>query len=192
MEEQNTKSIIPAKGIRTPHGYLYHPPSQKKQVVFFITSFFIAIILGWIVSSIPGDLSDLAKGVLYFVYLLIFIIGYAIWASIMSLILLKSFKLPLIKIIFRYFIRRDKSASLSEILPSNEEIIKLLVRSQKSASAFFIVSWILGFAGAFASVMMKTSMNSAIFFFLVLITCILYGFYVFYFGRRGYLLFPEE
>jgi len=56
-------------------------PGTGKQILFLISGFFTAILLGFIVSSIPGDLSDFAKGVIYFVYILIFILGYGAWAS---------------------------------------------------------------------------------------------------------------
>uniref|UniRef100_A0A832LN40 Uncharacterized protein n=1 Tax=Ignavibacterium album TaxID=591197 RepID=A0A832LN40_9BACT len=66
---------IPPEGIETGRGHLYPLPKQGKQILFLVSGFFTAILLGFIVSSIRGDLSDFAKGVIYFVYILIFILG---------------------------------------------------------------------------------------------------------------------
>lgn len=71
MEDNKSKMELPAEGIETTKGYLYHPPNQSTQILFLIASFFTAILLGWIISSIPGDLSDFAKGVIYFVFILV-------------------------------------------------------------------------------------------------------------------------
>jgi hypothetical protein len=96
---------IPSEGIETPRGHLYPPPQQGKQILFLVSGFFIAILLGLVVSSIPGDLSDFAKGVIYFVYILNFILGYGAWTSWLGAIAFKSFKLPLMKILFKVFVR---------------------------------------------------------------------------------------
>ncbi len=75
MKTFKNKYEIPPEGIETPLGHLYPLPGTGKQILFLVAGFFAAILLGFIVSSIPGDLSDLAKGVIYFVYILIFILG---------------------------------------------------------------------------------------------------------------------
>jgi hypothetical protein len=62
MENYRNKLEIPSEGIDTPNGYLYYPPKQGTQILFLIASFFTAILLGLIISSIPGDLSELASG----------------------------------------------------------------------------------------------------------------------------------
>ena len=109
---------IPPEGIETSRGHLYPLPGTGKQILFLISGFFTAILLGFIVSSIPGDLSDFAKGVIYFVYILIFILGYGAWASWLGAIAFKSFKLPLMKILFKVFVRKEKPDSLEKLLPT--------------------------------------------------------------------------
>jgi MFS family permease len=183
---------IPPEGIETPRGHLYALPGTGKQILFLVSSFFTAILLGFIVSSIPGDLSDFAKGVIYFVYILIFILGYGAWASWLGAIAFKSFKLPLMKILFKVFVQKEKPDSLEKLLPTREQTIEILVRSQKAAIIFFILSWPIGILGGVASLFMNTSISALYFFIIIVITAVMFGYIIFYFGRRGYLLFPED
>jgi hypothetical protein len=183
---------IPPEGIETERGHLYLLPGTGKQILFLVSSFCTAILLGFIVSSIPGDLSDFAKGVLYFVYILIFILGYGAWASWLGAIAFKSFKLPLMKILFGVFIRKEKPDSLEKLLPAREQAIEILVRSQKAAIMFFILSWPIGILGGIAALFMTTSISVLYFFIIIVITAVMFGYILFYFGRRGYLLFPED
>ena len=183
---------ISAEGAETPYGHLYPLPKLSTQILFVVASFLTAILLGLIISIIPGDLSDLAKGVIYFVYLLVFILGYSSWVGMLSMLAFSSIKLPMMKMIFRYFVHKEKPTSVEEILPSREKMAELLVRAQKSAIIFFILSWPIGIVGGIVSLFMNTSINSAIFFVIILITAVTFGYVLFYFGRRGYFPFPEE
>ncbi len=161
-------------------------------MLFLVSGFFTAILLGFIVSSIPGDLSDFAKGVIYFVYILIFILGYGTWASWLVAIAFKSFKLPLIKILFRVFVRKEKPDSLEKLLPSRDQAIEIMVKAQKAAKIFFILSWPIGVLGGVASLFMNTSISKIYLSVIVIITAVMFGYAINYFGRRGYLPFPEE
>ena len=192
MNTEKNNLEIPPQGIDTPRGYLYHPPEQSKQVLFLVAAFFIAILLGWIISIIPGDISNLATGVLCFIFLLVFFLGYGLWVSLVSAILFSSIKWPLIKIIAKVFIRKEPPSSMNELLPEKEKLIELMVRAQKYSRTFFILSWPIGIAGGIATLFMKTSMSSTFLFFIVLMFAVIYGYALSYFGRRGYLPFPEE
>ena len=192
MADINDKLEIPSEGIETPSGFLYHPPRLSKQIFFLIISFFTAIFLGWIISSIPGDLSEFGKGIIYFIYFLILMIGYSVWAGILSALIFKSIKIPLIKLVFNYFIRKEKSVPLSRILPEREKVIGLMVRAQKTTKVFFIFSWIIGIPGGIAAAFFTSSMSSILIFILVLASSIAYGYFLFYFGRRGYIPFPDD
>lgn len=183
---------IPEEGIETPQGYLYHPPKQSKQILFLIGSFFTAIFLGWIISSIPGDLSELASGVIYFVYLMVFMFGYSVWVSWISALLFNTIKLPLLKIIFGFIFRRKKPDSIEELLPTKEKAVELLVRAQKAAKIYFILSWPIGILGGFLTMFMDTSASASFLFIIVLSSAVLFGYVLYYFGRRGYIPFPEE
>jgi len=89
---KSAKINIPAGGINTERGIVYPMPALGKQILVLVASFFSAILLGFIISSIPGDLSELATGVLYFVFIIIFILGYSIWIGWMKLKILSAFK----------------------------------------------------------------------------------------------------
>lgn len=192
MNEETTFQSIPPEGLATPKGHLYYPPTQGKQVLFVIAAFFTAIFLGFIVSSIPGDLSNFATGVICFVFLLVFFLGYGLWVGLVSALLFSSVKWPLFKIIGRVLIRKEKPASLNELLPEREKLIEMMVKAQKYSRIFFILSWPIGFAGGLATMFMKSSSSSVLLFIIVMIFAVLYGYALSYFGRRGYLPLPEE
>jgi hypothetical protein len=192
MEDYKSRSDIPPEGIETTYGHLYPLPKLSMQILFVVASFLTAILLGLTISIIPGDLSEMAKGVIYFIYLLVFILGYSSWVGLLGVLAFSSIKMPMMKMIFRYFVHKEKPASVEEILPSREKMTELLVRAQKSARIFFILSWPIGIVGGIVSLFMNTSINSTIFFVIILITAVIFGYVLFYFGRRGYLPFPEE
>jgi hypothetical protein len=192
VKSDYNKLEIPPEGIDTPNGYLYYPPKQGTQILFLIASFFTAILLGLIISSIPGDLSELASGAVYFVYILVFISGYAAWVSWMSALMFDYIKLPLLKIVFGFIFRKKKPGSIEEMLPSREKVFELMVRAQKAAKTFFILSWPIGIAGGFLTMFISTSMDSTLLFALILVSAVAFGYVLSYFGRRGYLPFPEE
>ena len=192
MNEDTTYQLIPPEGIDTPKGYLYYPPKQSKQVLFLVCAFFIAIFLGWMISSIPGDLSSFASGVLYFTFLLVLFLGYGLWASFVSALAFSSIKWKIIKVLLKLFIRKEKPTSINDFLPEKEKLIDLMLRVQKYSRTFLILSWPIGIVSGFVTLFMKTSMNSAFLFMLVFITSVIYGHVLSYFGRRGYLPLPEE
>jgi hypothetical protein len=192
MENKRNNLNIPTEGMDTPKGYLYNPPKQGKQILFLIAAFFTAIFLGFIVSSIPGDLSNFATGVICFVFLMVFFLGYGLWVGLVSALLFSSVKWPLFKIFAKVFIRKERPASLNELLPEREKLIELMLKAQKYSRTFLILSWPIGFAGGLATMFMKTSTNSAYLFVIVMLCVVIYGFTLSYFGRRGYFPFPEE
>jgi hypothetical protein len=192
MKDYENYPEISSEGIETPDGYLYNPPTQGKQVLFLIGSFFSAILLGLIVSIIAGDMSDVASGVIYFIYILVFILGYSAWAGRVSIMIFGTFKMPIIRTLYRFFVNREKAGSINDFLPSREEAIKIMVRSQKHTRLFFVISWPVGIAGALSTLLMKTSLNPAALFLLVATTAVMYGYCLYYFGRRGYMPLPEE
>lgn len=192
MEDPRNNLEIPLEGIDTPDGYLYYPPKKGIQILFLIASFFSAILLGFIISSIPGDLSDLAAGFIYFIYILVFILGYSIWVSIVGALVFNSFKLPFIKVLYRFFVHKEKPGSIHDFLPTREKAAEIMVRAQKATKTFFVLSWLIGIAGGFLAMFFNTAMSSYGLFFAVLLGAVLYGYGLFYFGRRGYLPFPEE
>jgi hypothetical protein len=111
---------------------------------------------------------------------------------LVSALLLSSIKWPLIKIIAKFFIRKEKPTSINELIPEREKLFDIMLRAQKYSRTFFILSWPVGIAGGFATLFINTSMNSALLFMLVFISSIVFGYVLSHFGRRGYLPLPEE
>lgn len=192
MKESNTYTGIPPEGLATSSGYLYFPPTQSIQILFMVGAFFTAIFLGWFVSNVAGIYSEFASGVIYFVFLLIFFLGYGLWASFVGALAFSSIKLPIIKVLLKLFIKKEKPKSINEFLPEREKLIELLVRVQKYSRTFLIVCWPLGILGGFATLFMNSTLNPSLLFMLVFVCAVIYGHSLFYFGRRGYLPFPEE
>jgi hypothetical protein len=192
MRDIETYSSIPPEGINTPNGYLYYPPALGKQILFLVAAFFSAILLGWLICKIVGNLSDFASGVIYFVFLLIFFLGYGLWLGSVHALVFSRIKWPLIKMAVKFFVWKEKPFSVKEFLPEREKLIEMMVRVQKFSRAFLIISWPIGILGSFATLFMSSSLNSSILFLLVFVTSVLYGYLLSYFGRRGYLPLPEE
>ena len=72
MNNDPNHSRIPEEKVQTSRGCLYPPPKQSVQILFLVAAFFTALLLGWGVSGIQRDLSEIATGVLCFVFLLVF------------------------------------------------------------------------------------------------------------------------
>jgi hypothetical protein len=192
MNKLKNKIDIPPQGIETPKGYLYNPPELSRQIIALVAFVFIAVFLGWVLSSLPGDLSDFARSVFYIPFILVFFFGYSAWLGWLNVIVFDTIKWSMIKTLFAFFINRKKPESAQELLPSNEKIIELMVRAQKATKTFFIVSWPIGIIDGIAVTFLKTSANTPLLSVAVTASTIFYGYTISYFGRRGYLPFPEE
>jgi len=192
MKNARTYTDIPPEGMETPNGYFYYPPAQGIQVLFLIGAFFSAIFLGWLISNIAGIQSEFASGVIYFVFLLVFFLGYGSWVGLVSALAFSRIKWPLIKIIAKIFLRKEKPSSINDFLPEREKLIEMIVRVQKYSRTFLFTGWILGILGGLTSLFMRSSMNPLLFFTFVFVSSVIYGHLLFHFGRRGYLPIPEE
>lgn len=192
INEHNDTIKDSLPGRDTPLGYLYIPPKQGVQIIFILSSFLLAILLGFIISSIPGDLSEFSSGLIYFVFLLVFFLGYGLWASWISTIIFKDFGAPLMKAMLGLFFHKYSRKKLSEFIPSREKAAEILVKAQKATRIFFVISWPVGISGGISTLFMNTAFTSLGLFILVTVTSVLYGYFLSYFGRRGYLPFPEE
>ena len=186
------KSInIPPQGMKTEKGFVYPIPPIGKQIIFLVSSFFIAILFGLIVSSIPSDLSKLATGTVYFVFLFVFIISYSIWVGWTKLIAIKVFKRNLLSGV-KSIITKDKKSLKESLTFDEEKLLELLVSTQKSTRIFALLGWLFGFIGGLISLSFDTSINKPILFVLIIIFSAGYGHLLYYFGRRGFFPFPEE
>ncbi len=187
----NKRLTIPAGGMKTEKGIVYPIPPLGKQIVVLTASFFTAILLGFIINSIPGDLSELATGVLYFVFIVIIVLGYSIWVGWMKLKILNAFKKTIIKGVSNIFTKNEAGFNKDLSFPE-EKILELLLASQKSTKIFVIMGWVLGLLGGIISFTFDTSINKPILFALLVIFAAGFGHLLYYFGRRGYFPFPEE
>ena len=192
MNKLKDKIEIPPQGLETPAGYLYNPPEPGKQVISLITFLFIAVFMGWLQSSIPGDISGFTAAVFYIPYILVFFFGYSAWLGWLNVIIFDSFKWPMIKTLFAFFVKKKKLESVRDILPSNEKMIEMMFRAQKAAKIFFILSFPISIAGGIAVMFIKTSSSTLLLSISVTVSTVFYGYVISYFGRRGYLPFPEE
>jgi MFS family permease len=188
---KNNKLNIPAGGMKTEKGIVYPIPSSGKQILVLVASFFAAILLGFIISSIPGDLSELATGVLYFVFIIIFMLGYSIWIGWMKLNILNAFKKTILKGV-KNILTKNEARFKKDLSFPEEKVLELLLASQKATKIFAVMGWLFGVLGGFISLSFDTSINKTILFVLVIIFAAGFGHLLYYFGRRGYFPFPEE
>lgn len=188
---KSTKINIPDGGINTERGIVYPMPALGRQILVLVASFFAAILLGFIISSIPGDLSEIATGVLYFVFIIIFILGYSIWIGWMKLKILNAFKKTILKGV-KNILAKNEAGFKNDLSFPEEKVLDLLLASQKSTKIFAIMGWLFGALGGIISLSFDTSINKPILFVLVIIFAAGFGHLLYYFGRRGHLPFPEE
>ncbi|MDZ7625886.1 MAG: hypothetical protein U5J96_15760 [Ignavibacteriaceae bacterium] len=188
---KNNKLNIPAGGMKTEKGYVYPMPPKGKQIITLVASFFAAILLGFIISSIPGDLSELATGVLYFVFIIIFMLGYSIWIGWMKLKILNAFKKTILKGVSN-ILTKNEAGFINDLSFPEEKVLDLFLASQKSTKIFAVMGWLFGMFGGIVSLFFDTSINKSILLVLVIIFAAGFGHLLFYFGRRGYFPFPEE
>ena len=193
-DKENKRNIvqIPPGGLETELGHLYPLQKPGVQILVVAAAFVMSILIGLIISSIAGPLSGLSKGVIYFTFMFVLMLGYSAWVSILGALVFKTIKAPVFKMLFRFFIYKEKPPSLEDVLPSREKLMELIVKAQKSARIFFVVSWPIGIVGGILSLFMTKAINPVLYFVIILLSSISFGYVLFYFGRRGYFPFPEE
>jgi lipid-A-disaccharide synthase-like uncharacterized protein len=191
METNRNKINIPADGLNTEKGLLYPMPATGKQILVLVASFFAAILLGFIISGIPGDLSEFATGVLYFVFIIIFVLGYSVWISWMKLKILGAFKKTILKGVSN-ILAKNEAGFKNDLSFPEEKVLDLLLASQKSTKIFAVIGWVFGVLGGIISLSFDTSINKPILFVLVILFAAGFGHLLYYVGRRGYFPFPDE
>ena len=172
-------------------GIVYPVPALGKQILVLVASFFVAILLGFIISSIPGDLSQLATGVLYFIFVITLILSYSVWVGWMKLKIFSGFKKTILKGVSN-ILTKNEGGFKNDLSFPEEKLLELLLSSQKSTKIFAVMGWLFGLLGGIISLSFDTSINKPILFVLVMIFAAGFGHLLYYFGRRGYFPFPEE
>ncbi|MGH7794549.1 MAG: hypothetical protein ACREQ2_06590 [Candidatus Binatia bacterium] len=90
MDRTSRYRDIPDDGLETPHGRLYRPQSQSKQIFALIAAFVASMSLGSWVAAIPGDLSTGAQVAFHIPYVLVFFLGYGLWVARINAIVFKA------------------------------------------------------------------------------------------------------
>lgn len=183
---------IPPDGLETPHGRLYPPLAQGRQIAVVVVAFFGWIALGWLAGRVPGDLSETAMTVLYIPYALIFFLGYALWIARLRSIVFQGLGRAVLKAVFQVLVLRRKPPSMDEVIPSQEKLLEMMVRAQRAGTSFALVGWPVGLVAGPTALLFDTPMNSTALFLLVSATCIGWGHLLGRLGRRGWLPFAEE
>lgn len=183
---------IPPGGLVTPHGRLYQPRAQLQQLGVLVAAFAGGPMLGWAVGLTIGDLSETAAAVLWLPYVLVFFLGYALWLARLNAIVFSTLGRSLLRAIWQLVVRRRQPANADELLPSRDKLLELLVRAQKAGGSFAPVAWAIGPAGGALAMLFDSGVSTPMRFALVCATTIGWGHLLAWYGRRGWLPFPEE
>lgn len=183
---------IPDRGLDTPYGRLYRPLDQWQQILALLAAFFGGPGVGWITGSVIGDLSETASTLLYVPYVLVFFTGYALWVARLNAIAFEGIGRAVIRTLFNLIVFRRKPASVDEVLPTREKLLEMLVRAQKAGASFATVSWPIGLLAGFGAMLFDSAWSAGALFFVVGVTCVVWGYVLAYLGRRGWLPFMEE
>jgi len=167
-------------GRETPFGRLYTPKSFPVQIPFLVGAFAGGPVAAWLVSKLLGGVSQNAQLFLYAAYGSIFFFGYALWASRLAALAFNTFGKNLLRLLFRWIVKKKNPAGIEDLLPTRERLEELVVRAQRAASSFLVVSIVIGFIGGIwiESLLVATG-------------CVLWGWLLMCLGRRGYLPLPE-
>ena len=176
----------------TPYGRLYRPIGQWQQIAVLVAVFFGGPALGWLVGRIPGDLSESARTALCVPYVLVFFLGYAAWVARLNAIAFDTIGRSLLKALFLLIIRRRPPGSAEDVLPSREKLLEMAVRAQKAGASFGPASWPVALLAGLIAMMFDSATGAFARFLLVALTCLAWGHFLAWLGRRGRLPFMEE
>jgi hypothetical protein len=187
-----TPTEIPAHGLETPYGYLYHPLSDGKQILVLIAAFFGGPAFGWVIGQVPGDLSQTAKDVMFVPMMAVFFIGYSLWIARLNAIAFQGIGWGLLKMVFNFLVFRRKPKSPQDILPSRDKLLQMLVRAQKAGASFAPAGWLVGLIAGALATFFDSAMSGSSLFLLVAGGCVIWGYALAWLGRRGWLPFMES
>ena len=192
MAAEDRRIEVPDAGLDTPHGRLYRPLSDGRQIGVFALAFFAGPAIGFAVGAVPGDLSDAAHTLVQAPFVLIFFVGYAVWVSRLSAIAFEGMGRSLLKAFLTLVILRRKPRSIDDVLPSRERLLQMAVSAQKAGASFAPVSWPIGVLFGAWAMLFDSEMGAAARFLLVATSSIGWGYLLARLGRRGWLPFMEE
>jgi hypothetical protein len=175
----------------TPHGLLYAPAKQGRQLLNFVGAFIASILVGFIPRLAFGELSDAARTLLHVPFVLVFAFGYAGWAARLQALGVELLGRSLFKVLLQLILFRRKPRSLADVIPDRDKFLQLAVRGQKAASSFFIASFPVALLSAFAVLFIKTELGWFLRIPVIVVLVVLWGWWLMRLGRRGHLPFPE-
>jgi len=146
---------------------------------------------GW-VAIVPGDLSSAAQVILHIPYILVFFVGYSVWVARLNAIAFDAVGRSLLKALWNLIFHGKEPTSLSEVLPSKDKLVEMLVKGQRAGASFRGVSWPIALAGSLCAVLFESSMPTMALSVLTAATVICWGYILGLLGRRGWLPLPEN
>jgi hypothetical protein len=191
MERVSAYNDIPADGLDTPSGRLYRPQSQGIQIVALIVAFAASMSLGSWVAAIPADLSTAAQVVFHIPYVLVFFFGYGLWVARMNAIVFDTIGRSVLKALWQLIVHRKQPDPRETVLPSREKLLEVLVKVQKGGASFRGVSWPIAALALPVGLLAESSMRGMPLVTLLAATILAWGYLLGFFGRRGWLPFPE-
>ena len=183
---------VPPHGLETPYGYLYRPLGNGTQILVLFAAFIGGPAFAWVIGQVPGDLSQTARDVLFVPLVAIFFFGYGVWIARLNAIAFHGIGWGLLKALFNLIVFRRKPDSISELMPSRDKLLEMMVRAQKAGSSFAPVGWLVGLISGLAATLFDSAMQPAKLFFLVGGSCVVWGYLLAWLGRRNWLPFMES
>ena len=183
---------VPPEGLATPYGYLYRPLSNGRQMLVVVAAFVGGPAFGWVIASVPGDLSQTARDSLFIPMMAIFFMGYGLWITRLNAIAFEGIGWGIVKVLFNLIAFRRKPESLHDVLPSRDKLLQMLVRAQKAGASFAPAGWLVGVISGSIAVLFDSAMAPAKMFLLVAGACVIWGHALAWLGRRGWLPFMES
>jgi hypothetical protein len=191
MDRTSKYQDIPDDGLETPHGRLYRPQSQSKQILVLIAAFVASMSLGGWVAAIPGDLSTAAQVVFHIPYVLVFFLGYGLWVARINAIVFDTIGRSVLKALWQLIVHRKQPDARETILPSKEKLLEMLVKAQKGGASFRSISWGVAPLGVLVGLLCESAMPEMQLVILLVVTVLVWGYLLGFLGRRGWLPFPE-
>jgi hypothetical protein len=180
-----------AESRETPFGVLYRPRSFALQIPVLFGAFLGGPAAGWVLAQVLGGVSENGRTVLYISTTSIFFLGYMLWAARLAALAFDAFGKHILRALFLIVVRRQKPQRVDQLLPTREKLEELVVRAQRAASSFFVVSLPIGFISGTLARFLETESEKWVQSIVVAVGCFLWGSILSVLGRRGYLPLPE-
>lgn len=174
----------------TPFGPLYPPQPLGLQLLLLAGAFFASLVGGWVPRLILADVSATAGTFLHIPFVLVFILGYAGWAARLQALGMELLGRSLLRALWQWLLFRRKP-DVKQLLPDENKLMQLLVRGQRAASSFWLVSLGLALISGGMALFIQSQVSFVFRIIVIAAPVLLWGGLLTRLGRRGYLPFPE-